>query len=276
MNINKNKLLLTLITVLILVSCEAESSRPYFVTSSYPLTLILQEIIGTKGRVETLVPMGASPHTYTPKPTDIQKATSAKAFLFVDMNYDGWSKNLNAKSSIEVFKLMPAPFIQNFTEPYLGGDSHNHSPNDGHNHEAGSPDPHFWMDPIAVKALLPALVDTLGKIDPDNANLYKTNADIFAKKIDILSRQVEDLTKNLRGKQVFLYHPSILYMLKRYDMIYAGSIELLMQTSRLVLHVSAFKRYLKLTQGVYFLYISYKLANILIIPSFNQGSPHGG
>ncbi len=155
----------------------------------------------------------------------IQKASQAKAFLYVDDNFDGWSKSLNSKNTIEVFSLLPLAFVKNFTTPSMGEDMHIHSPNDGHNHEKGSPDPHFWMDPIAVKALLPVLADTLGKIDPDNASLYKTNADIFAKKIDVLSRQVEDLARNLRGKQVFLYHPSILYMLNRYEMIYAGSIE---------------------------------------------------
>ncbi len=213
------------IIIFLLISCSAESSKPYFVTSSYPLTLILQELTGNKAKVETLVPFGASPHTYSPKPSDVQKASMAKAFFFVSVDYDGWSQTLNKKTAVEVFNLVPKAFVQHFSDAYGMDDGHVHSPDDGHNHAPGSPDPHFWMDPIAVKSLLPILADTLGKIDPDNAAFYKTNADIFAKKIDVLSKQAADILSNLTNAQVFLYHPSILYMLNRYNMVYAGSIE---------------------------------------------------
>ena len=86
-------------------------------------------------------------------------------------------------------------------------------------------DPHFWMDPLAVKALIPVLIDTLSKLDPQNASTYKTNGDLFIKRLDLLHKQLTSITDKLQGKVLFLQHPSFLYFAKRYNLIYEGSIE---------------------------------------------------
>lgn len=81
------------------------------------------------------------------------------------------------------------------------------------------------MDPLVVKAILPALADTLTAIDPENAAKYKANAKRFADRLDVLNKQVSSELQSVAGKPVFLFHPSIRYLLKRYKLVYAGAIE---------------------------------------------------
>jgi zinc transport system substrate-binding protein len=219
-----------LFITIILFGCTAKSQKPIYVTTCEPISLILKEIVKSKGNVITLLPAGASPHTYSPVPSDIQRAGMSKALFYVSSNLDGWAANIQCNSKIELIKILPQAYSLSFND-----DMHSHSDsntkdsnkikeNKKHN-EFSNIDPHFWTDPLTVKALLPALVDTLSKIDPQNAGYYKINANLFSKKLDLIDRQVQDLVKNLAGKPIITYHQSFRYFLKRYNLKYAGSIE---------------------------------------------------
>lgn len=231
---NLKKTLSVILVTILFISCNANSSKPVFVTTSFPIYSIISQIVGVKGKVEYIVPSGSSPHVYSPKPSDIKQTSQASAFFYVADNYDGWAESIPAKSKVMVIKLLPKQFYNYFK------DNHNHNENEHLQNNIEKKDdekskeskinykdvdPHFWMDPLAVKALIPILVDTLSKFDPANAQTYKINGDLFIKRLDMLDRQLSSIADNLRGKTLFLQHPSFLYFAKRYNLIYSGSIE---------------------------------------------------
>jgi ABC-type Zn uptake system ZnuABC Zn-binding protein ZnuA len=211
----------------ILISCGNNNTKAGFLASNAPLSMILQEIIGTKGNVEYIVPTGASPHTYTPKPSDIIKINNAKAFFYISKNIDAFVKNINPKTSIEVIRLIPKNSLL-FKAQYVSGNS-KPDPDEPvindttFNYE--KIDPHFWTDPLTIKALVPFLVDTLSKIDPENASYYKTNGADFIAKLELLDKQISNLIQNIHTKPIFLFHPSFLYYIRRYNLTFGGTIE---------------------------------------------------
>jgi zinc transport system substrate-binding protein len=170
----------------------------------------------------------------------------SQALFYVSEHSEPWAHDLPARRIISLIDMLPDEYKLYFDEEQHSHshahEGHNH---DGHRHEgedrmhhndnadsthsdstaASIVDPHFWTDPLAVKAMLPALADTLAKLDPDNAATYRNNADLFAKRLDLLDRQVEKKLRPHRGKPVFLFHPSFRYMLKRYGLKYMGAIE---------------------------------------------------
>ena len=73
--------------------------------------------------------------------------------------------------------------------------------------------------------MLPALADRLAAIDPDGQTQYRENATRFAAQLDDLNKQVEEIVAPIRGASVVSFHPSVCYFLKRYGLVYAGSIE---------------------------------------------------
>jgi zinc transport system substrate-binding protein len=210
-----------LILLLIGISCNNQYSKPLYVVSTYPIAEIIREIVGTKGEVISLTQPGDSPHTYTPKPSDMQKALSAKAVFYVSDKLDSWAMKLENKNRISLINLLPKENLVYFE----GEQSCTEEDHKEHHHHAGEIDPHFWTDPLTVKALVPMIVDTLSKIDPQNAQSYQNNAQAFMKRLDLLNRQVESLLVNQKGKTLFLFHPSFLYFAKRYQLNYGGSIE---------------------------------------------------
>ena len=226
-----NYIIKIILIAVIIFGCSAKSQKPMFVATCQPVAYILQELVKTRGTVVTLLPAGASPHTYSPVPSDIQKTSAAKGLIYISENLDGWAANIPSKAKIELFKLLPQEYILTFD-----GEHHSHSEHPSADSTSDTTkakeriklaniDPHFWTDPMAVKALLPALVDTLSKLDSENADAYKVNAELFAKKLDLIDLQVRDIVKNIVGKPVFTFHPSFRYFLRRYNLGYAGSVE---------------------------------------------------
>jgi zinc transport system substrate-binding protein len=226
--------------MIVVSSCDSQYSKPIYVATSHPIGEILKQVVGTRADVEVLVPPGESPHTFSPKPSDAYKINSARAIFYAAEIMDGWAAKLEGGNKIEMIKFVPEAFLLTFDEmhdhkheeniDHKHEDSHNHAEHTDQeksddDHSDGVVDPHFWTDPVTVKEMLNGLVDTLSVLDPDNAVTYRNNAGIFEKRLDLLARQVGDLLSEVRGKPVFLFHPSFRYLLARYNLVYAGAIE---------------------------------------------------
>ena len=209
----KKQAVLLLILTLLPVVLWAKAS---YVATVHPIAVILQEIVGDKGTVIRLIPPGASPHTYEPKPSDMKLTSSAQAFFYVSPALDGWAAKLPAKKSIQMIQLLPAAYQMKFVE---------HDDADGHTHAGDVIDPHFWTNPQAVKAILPGLVKELSKVDPSNAAVFKKNADAFAIQLDSLDLEIQKTIAPVKGRAVFLFHPSFMYFIQRYGLVFGGVIE---------------------------------------------------
>lgn len=205
-----------------LVSCSAQNTKKIIVVTGNPVYAIVKELAGPKVDVRRLVPPGASPHTYQPKPSDIYKVQAASALIYVSENNDGWAVDLpGSRKIIRLMDFLPKDMRLGFDGNFIYGNPVDSSKKVNPN----AIDPHFWMDPMAVKAILPMLADTLAKIDPANAQTYRANAVLFTKRLDLIDKQIDAIIHPIKGTTVFLYHPSMLYFLKRYNMHYGGSIE---------------------------------------------------
>jgi zinc transport system substrate-binding protein len=202
----KTNFTIFLLVILIFSSCGREEKRPMFAATSPPVAAILQEITRGRVHIESMLPPGASPHTYSPKPSESGKLQSARGVFFVSPVLDAWAVNYNMNNKVALLKLLPNEYIMKFDD-------------------GTTDDPHFWTDPIAVKAMLPALARKLSDLDPAGAETYKKNATIFAQSLDSIDNAVRAMLEKDRGKTVFLFHPSMRYFLRRYGLIYGGSVE---------------------------------------------------
>ncbi len=198
--------------LILLIHCSDNSNKPVFVTSINPVYLIIKEITGTNSKLINLLGAGSSPHTYSPKPSDIKISSSAKAIFYVSESIDEWVAKLSGAKKLKLFDLLPDSLKLKFNEP-------------GSESLANEFDPHFWTDPLTVKSIIPQLTEILTSLEPKNSASYKKNADRFIKQLDTLNLELEQIFQNIKNKNIFLYHPSFLYMLKRYNFNYCGSIE---------------------------------------------------
>jgi len=208
---------------LLLLSCGTKQSKHEIIVTSEPVALILQEITGSE--VDNIIPSGASPHTFSPKPSDVLKATKADILFYVSKNMDGWAEKFDTKNKVELIRIIPENMLLHKDK---FGDEHHHGEeeevhDDFFNYE--EIDPHFWTDPLVVKSLLPILVQKLAEVHPENAKIYKENAGKFSDELDEMDAEFTEKLESIKFKSIFLAHPSFLYLINRYGLTYGGSIE---------------------------------------------------
>ena len=199
------KIILVFILVILIAACTKNSDTVNFAAASQPAALILAEITGDKQEVNCLVPPGASPHTFSPSPSSVKDAANSKALFFISPYLDGWAANLSVSKIIRLVDFLPDSML-------LWYDSKTY-------------DPHFWTDPLCVKAIVRRLTDTLIKINPAKTEDYRKNSSGFIQRLDSLDNEIRVLLSSCENRYIFTFHPSFNYFIRRYNLIYGGSIE---------------------------------------------------
>jgi zinc transport system substrate-binding protein len=210
----------SLLLILALISCNNSNQpkdRVYFVTSNLPLAFIIREITGDSASVISIMSPGESEHTFSPSPNDIKTLSDAKGVFYVSEHLDGWSVNLNRKDKYSLLDILPKEILLNY--------SHSHSDESNHSNHEESVDPHFWLDPIAVKAIVPELANILSRLNKIDSTKYLQNAELLIQKLNSINSELQTMLQSYKGRSVMLFHPSFLYFLKRYELNYAGAIE---------------------------------------------------
>lgn len=206
----------------IILACEApspskaetETGRLRYVATIPPVAAILREIVADRGQVNCLLQPGASPHTYDPSPSDAATAERCAALFWVDPMLDGWVTSLEAPERIALFEMVPEKIRLG-----LATDHH------GRQDDSATWDPHFWTSPMAVKAILPALAERLGSLDPVGASTYEANAGRFSEELDDLHESVLEIMEPFAGEALLVFHPSFQYFTHDYGLTTAGVIE---------------------------------------------------
>lgn len=209
---------------LLSVPCRADPPpKPFYLTTIPPVEDLLRRIVGDRAEVLRLLPAGASPHTYEPRPSDLRHAQGATALVFVDRRLDGWAAELPGPEPVELLPLMPDRFLLHFEGARGESDAGDHAGD--HHHEPGGADPHFWTDPLAVKAVLPPLAARLGELDPEGRREYERNTSRLLTELDSLDGEIRARLEPVAGESVLLSHPFLRYYLRRYGIRLVGTIE---------------------------------------------------
>lgn len=191
------------------------------VASIHPLAAILREIVIGRAEVHCLLQPGCSPHTFEPTPSDLQAIEAAQAFFYDGPGLDGeWVQKLPIRQKVALLKLVPA---EERLVMAAGHQQHQHHSGEGEEQdEEGMTDPHFWTDPLTVKAMVPQLVKELGRIDPGGKAIYVANGEKFKQRLEQLDRELRVILTPLAGEPLLLFHPSFNYLFHRYNLQSAG------------------------------------------------------
>ncbi len=203
----KRAFLLTLILLCLLSHRLLYGAEVSIVVSIYPLEDITKNIGKERVSVKTLIPPGASPHAFEPKPSDINELTKASMFIKIGAGLELWAEGFvrSQKKSIRIVDLSE-------TIELLRGKDHSHN---GHSHEI---DPHYWLDPVIAKSIVDRITAELIRIDPSSKDFYITNATNYKKELDSLNETIKKRLSKLKKKRFVAFHPAWNYFSKRYGL----------------------------------------------------------
>ena len=211
-------LLVFLILLPVASSVSAAEPTVRYVASIHPFAAILREIVIDRAEVRCLLSPGSSPHTFEPTPSDLKAIEAAQAFFYGGPGLDGeWVGKIPVERKTSLLKLVPR------ADQLLmaNSDGHGHGERDKE-HRQGVIDPHFWTDPLTVKAMVPQLVRELARIDPDGKALYVANGKKFEQRLEQLDRELRVILTPLASEPLLLFHPSFNYLFHRYNLRSAG------------------------------------------------------
>jgi ABC-type Zn uptake system ZnuABC Zn-binding protein ZnuA len=172
-------------------------------------TTLLASLASTVGAgradVVSLVPLGASPETYQPSPTDVGRLHDAQVILENGAGLEAWLDGLlRSAQSANAHLIVCSAGL-----PIVDGN------------------PHLWLDPVYARTYVDRMRDAFVAADPGGAKTYRANAallDVRLTDLDTrIKRAIATLPPGRRGMIVF--HNAWPYYNRRYGLQTLGVIE---------------------------------------------------
>jgi zinc transport system substrate-binding protein len=245
---------LLLASVAMIASSNAMAA-PNVVVSIKPIHSLVAAIMQGVAEPQLIVDGGASPHTYSLKPSNAKAIESADVVFWVG---DGLEKflekpletlaskatvvELDDAKGLEKLKFREGgPFEAHDHGEHEGHDhaeeaghdhkhegehKHEHAHEEGHDHdhEDGEYDMHLWLDPANAKVMAVEIEKTLLTADPANAKTYQDNTKKLLDNLDALDEDIVATVAPIKNKPFIVFHDAYQYFEHRYGVKTAGSI----------------------------------------------------
>jgi ABC-type Zn uptake system ZnuABC Zn-binding protein ZnuA len=170
----------------------------------------VKSVGGDRVDVVSLVPKGGDVHTFDPRPSDITRVADAQLIVANGLGLDEWLTKLAADSGTK------APVV-NLADSV---------PKDQYIVEDGIPNPHLWLDPDDAAIYATTIGDTLSRLVPADAAVFKANVSAFQATL----RDLKAWGRNLVGglptdrRTLIAFHDALPYFARTYGFRIAGVI----------------------------------------------------
>jgi zinc transport system substrate-binding protein len=190
----------------------AAAAKPIVVTSILPLTDWVKQIAGDAVEAYTLLPAGASPHTYEPTPDAAEHAAAAKLLVVNGLGLDDWARKL--ASNPQTRTLVLGDLVQTMTQTFPDEPS-----------EVGAADPHVFLDPVRAAQMLPALTDALIALAPAQAVQMRERSAAYQLQLQQFATKLAEACKPYAGRHTVTFHNAYQYFLLRCGLPIAEVVE---------------------------------------------------
>ncbi len=177
-----------LMSILVLGGCggptpsteESEMDGLSIVTSFSILADVVENIVGERGKVEYLVPIGENPEDYELLPGEMRIASDADIIFINGMNVEGAMEGALRRSTGTSIVILTEGI-----EPIpLEGDD--------------APDPHAWLDAGLMKIYVENILHSLIEVDSDGDEIYRKNAEEYILSLEDLDSWIRDETSKIQ------------------------------------------------------------------------------
>lgn len=181
-----------------------------------PQSYFVNKIGGDRVAVSVMVPPGASPATYEPRPAQMRALSDAVLYFSIGVPFErAWLDRI--RSANPDMKVIPTH--KGIELRHMAGRHGHHGDHDhGHDQEDGIPDPHVWLSPPLVQQqvrnILAALIDAA---PAHRAEFEKNHAD-FAAELTELDRRIRDILAPVKNRRFMVFHPSWGYFADTYGL----------------------------------------------------------
>jgi zinc transport system substrate-binding protein len=184
---------------------DGVSGLPIVLVSVEPQAYFVERLAGELVEIVVLVPPGASPATH--EPTMQQMQAVEQAALYVKVGHPGfpfertWLDRLLGDRGD-----LPVVDCSAHVDLHAGGE-HGSTSSDAHDHgHAG--DPHVWLSPVAVRAMVPDIAAALATIMPARRATIEASRDSLLADIDRLDADIRAVLAGVTQRRFYVFHPA--------------------------------------------------------------------
>ncbi len=191
-------------------TAPAGHGKMLVVASINPLADFARQVGGDRVQVETVVPPGASPHTYEPKPSQLKALSRAKVLVLVGLGFEFWAdKAVSASGNPDLIVVRTSNGLKILQQ----GEGE------------GSGNPHVWLDPINAIHQVEMIRDAFVRADPAGKEVYITNAEEYIGKLKALDKEIREEVSGFSTRKFIAFHPAWVYFARRYDLEQVAVVE---------------------------------------------------
>lgn len=175
----------------------ASDHRPVVAVSVPPQAYFVKRLADDLVRTEVMIPPGSSPHTHDPDIAQVRAASDASLYLMVGHR--------------------SFPFEQTWLERLLAENRNVRIVDCSAELDDREGDPHVWLSPRAVRAIVPKIAAALIDLLPAHREEIVTREEDFIGEIDRLD---SDIRSSLAGgkKRFYVFHPAWGYFARDYGL----------------------------------------------------------
>ncbi|WP_258723670.1 metal ABC transporter substrate-binding protein [Cellulomonas sp. NS3] len=203
----------------------ADDGRLSVLASFYPLQAVAAGVGGDRVSVDSLTPPGAEPHDLELSPAQVARLGAADLVVYLA---DFQAAVDDAVQASPPERALDAAGVVDLLDAEPEGDAaHEGETHEGEAHEGetaeehaehGEHDPHFWLDPSRMPALVEAVADELSELDPEGADEYAANAAALSARFTELDAAYETGLATCSSRVLVTSHAAFGYLADRYDL----------------------------------------------------------
>lgn len=213
--------LIFIISPLASLACVAKSPETVTGKKSIVVTYsilgsVVKELVGEQASVTVLMPNGIDPHDWEPSAKDIEAVNRADLVVRNGLGLEaGMERALEQAASrgVQIFTS-----TEHIKTRYVGSGEDTAS-----DQKTGSPDPHFWLDPLAMRDMVRGLAESLRTIL--NLDVSDRSTDL-QNRLENLNMEVENILSVIpsEDRKLVTGHESMGYFADRYGFKLIGVI----------------------------------------------------
>jgi zinc transport system substrate-binding protein len=187
-------LVVALVALVVPAGAASAASRQSVVASFYPVAWAAQSVGGDRVSVTNLTPAGAEPHDLELTPDQIDEVLDAELVLELGGGFQPAVEQAADQRDGRTVELLPR----------------------------GTTDPHVWLDPVRMAAIVRTVQRELTRVDPKGRAVYARNAERVLGELDALDTRYRDGLAGCERDVIVTAHEAFGHLAKRYGLRQEG------------------------------------------------------
>ena len=180
----------------------------------FPIEEAAAAVGGDLVEVVGITPPGQGPHDVQLDPRQVEAIEGADLIFYLGRGFQPQVEDAAANAGdgtgidlLDAVELLPVDSQLDGTQGEVDGEVLD-----------GDVDPHVWLGPARMIAIVDAMVDRLSEIDPDNADTYRSNADSYLADLTGLDGEYQAALDDCASRVIVTSHRAFGYLADQYEL----------------------------------------------------------